>query len=173
MSDAPETVVRNAYLANRDAVVDITIDDGLITAVQPAIADNGETELDAEGDLVSPGLIDAHVHLDMALSATGDRLPRNNEGWAGRIDAIEKTATYFAEIEADAIVANVYEVAEWAIGNGVLHLRTHAYVDNTVGPDVVEAVATARDALDDRLDIEIVAFPQQGIRRDEGSEAAL
>ena len=173
MSDAPETVVRNAYLANRDAVVDITIDDGLITAVQPAIADDGETELDAEGDLVSPGLIDAHVHLDMALSATGDRLPRNNEGWAGRIGAIEKTATYFAEIEADAIVANVYEVAEWAIGNGVLHLRTHAYVDNTVGPDVVEAVATARDALDDRLDIEIVAFPQQGIRRDEGSEAAI
>jgi cytosine/adenosine deaminase-related metal-dependent hydrolase len=173
MSDASETVVRNAYRPDRDAVVDIAIDDGVITAVGPAIADDGGTELDAEGNLVSPGLIDAHVHLDMALSATGDRLPRNNEGWAGRIDAIERTATYFAEIEADAIVANVREVAEWAISNGVLHLRTHAYVDSTVGTDVVEAVATARDALDDRLDIEIVAFPQQGIRRDEGSEAVL
>ena len=173
MSDVPETVVRNAYIPNGDAVVDIAIDDGWITAVQPAIADDGETELDADGDLVSPGLTDTHVHLDMALSATGDRLPRNNEEWAGRIDAIEKTADYFAEIEADDIIANVREVAEWAISNGVLHLRTHAYVDSTVGTDVVEAVATARDVLDDRLDIEIVAFSQQGIRRDEGSEAAL
>ena len=80
MSDASETVVRNAYRPDRDAVVDIAIDDGVITAVRPSIADDGETELDAEGNLVSPGLIDAHVHLDMALSATGDRLPRNNEG---------------------------------------------------------------------------------------------
>ena len=139
MSNASETVVRNAYRPDRDAVVDIAIDDGVITAVGPSIADDGGTELDAEGNLVSPELIDAHVHLDMALSATGDRLPRNNEGWAGRIDAIEKTAAYFTEIEADAIVANVREVAEWAISNGVPHLRTHAYVDSTVGTDVVEA----------------------------------
>jgi dihydroorotase-like cyclic amidohydrolase len=75
MSDAPETVVRNAYRPDRDAVVDIAIDDGRIIAVQPAIPNDGETELDAEGNLVSPGLIDARLHLDMALSATGDRLP--------------------------------------------------------------------------------------------------
>ena len=112
MSDTPETVVRNAYRPNRDTVVDIAIDDGRITTVRSAIADDGETELDAEGDLVSPGLIDARVHLDMALSATGDRLPRNNEGGTGRIDAIERTAAYFAEIGADEIVANVREVAE-------------------------------------------------------------
>ena len=78
MNDSPETVVRNAYLPERDAVVDIAVADGRIEAIRPGIATTGETELDAEGALVSPGLIDAHVHLDMALSATGDRLPRNN-----------------------------------------------------------------------------------------------
>jgi cytosine/adenosine deaminase-related metal-dependent hydrolase len=173
MNDSPETVVRNAYLPERDAVVDIAVADGRIEAIRPGIATTGETELDAEGALVSPGLIDAHVHLDMALSATGDRLPRNNEEWTGRIDAIERTAAYFADTEKAEIAANVREVANRAIANGVLHLRAHTYVDSVVGTSVVETVAEVLEAFDDRLDAEIVAFPQRGIRRDEGSADAL
>lgn len=173
MDSTPDRLVRNAYVSDRDEVVDISITDGRITAIDPGIAASGDTELDAEGNLVSPGLVDAHVHLDMALSATGDRLPRNNDGWAGRIDAIRKTADYFAETERSDIAANVREAAERAIANGVCHVRTHAYVDSAVGTEIVETVVAARDALDDRLDIEIVAFPQQGLGRDEGSAEAV
>lgn len=173
MDSTPDLLVRNAYVSDSDTVVDIAVSDGCIGAVRPEITERADTELDAEGNLVSPGLVDAHVHLDMALSATGDRLPRNNEEWAGRIDSIRKTGRYFAETDRRDIAANVREVAERAITNGVCHVRTHAYVDSTVGTDIVETVASARDAFSDYLDIEIVAFPQQGIGRDEGSAEAV
>lgn len=173
MDSTPELVVRNAHPADNDAVVDIAVNDGYITAVRPEITVQGDTELNAEGNLVSPGLVDAHVHLDMAFSAVGDRLPRNNEERADRTDTIERTAEYFAGIDRSDLVANVREAAKQAIANGVLHLRTHAYVDNTVGTDIVEAVSTVQESFNDRLDIEIVAFPQRGILRDEGSVEAV
>lgn len=173
MDSSPTLVVRNALLSGNDAIVDIAVDDGRIAAIRPEIETRGETELDAEGNLVSPGLVDAHVHLDMAFSASGDRRPRYNEGEADRAETIERTATYFAEADHDELVANARRAADQAIANGVLHLRTHAYVDGTVGTDVVEAVATVREAVGDRLDIEIVAFPQYGVRRDDGSAEAV
>jgi cytosine deaminase len=173
MDSSPTLVVRNALLSGNDAAVDIAVDDGRIAAISPEIETRGETELDAEGNLVSPGLVDAHVHLDMAFSASGDRRPRYNEGGANRAETIERTATYFAEADHDELVANARRAADQAIANGVLHLRTHAYVDGTVGTDVVEAVSTVRETVGDRLDIEIVAFPQCGVRRDDGSAEAV
>jgi cytosine/adenosine deaminase-related metal-dependent hydrolase len=173
MDSTFDVLVRNGYVVAQEAVVDIAIDDGRIAAIRPEIAESGDTELDARGDLVSPGLVDAHVHLDMALSATGDRRPRNNERRTDRIDAIERTAAYFAETDGEEIEARVRDVAGRAVTNGVLHLRTHAYVDSEVGTDIVERVAAVREAFDDRLDVEIVAFPQGGIGRDEGSADAL
>jgi cytosine deaminase len=173
MDSPPALVVRNALLSGNDAPVDIAIDDGRIAAIHSEIDAEGETELDAEGNLVSPGLVDAHVHLDMAFSASGDRRPRYNEGGANRAETIERTATYFAEADHDELVANARRAADQAIANGVLHLRTHAYVDGTVGTDVVEAVSTVRETVGDRLDIEIVAFPQCGVRRDDGSAEAV
>ena len=169
MESTPELIIRNAYLSGSDAVVDIAVDDEQIAAIRSEIMPQGDTELDAGGKLVSPGLVDAHVHLDMAFSATDDRLPLNNEKRADRIDTIEHTATYFAETNYSDLVANIREAAERAIANGVLHLRTHAYVDSTVGADIIEAISTVRKSLSDYLDIEIVAFPQCGILRDEGS----
>ena len=173
MDSSPTLVVRNALLSGNDAPVDIAVDDGRITAIRPEIDADGETELDAEGNLVSPGLVDAHVHLDMAFSASGDRRPRYNEGEADRAETIERTATYFAEADHDELVANARRAADQAIANGILHLRTHAYVDGTVGTDVVEAISAVRETIGDRLDIEIVAFPQYGVRRDEGSVEAV
>ncbi|EMA51586.1 amidohydrolase family protein [Halococcus thailandensis] len=173
MDSSPTLVVRNALLSGNDTTVDIAVDDGRIAAIRPAIETGGETELDAEGNLVSPGLVDAHVHLDMAFSASGDRRPRYNEGGADREETIERTATYFVEADHDELVANARRAADQAIANGVLHLRTHAYVDGTVGTDAVEAITTVREAVGDRLDIEIVAFPQYGIRRDDGSAEAV
>jgi cytosine deaminase len=173
MNAGPELVVRDGYLADRDAVMDVAVADGRITAIEERIDERAPTELDAGGDLVSPGLVDAHVHLDMSLSSTGDRLPRNNDGRSGMDDVLEKTADYFAGTDSEHLESNVRTVGRRAVANGVLHLRTHGYVDAAVGSGVVEAVLAAREALSDYLDIEVVAFPQQGVRRDEGSAAAV
>ena len=76
-----DLTVRNAYLTSRDAVVDVAVTDGTITAVEPVVGTNtdvdadGRRELDAAGNLVFPRFVDAHVHFDQALSATGERVP--------------------------------------------------------------------------------------------------
>ncbi|WP_435079621.1 amidohydrolase family protein [Halococcus sp. AFM35] len=173
MDSSLELLVRNAYVSDRDAVVDIGVNDGNIVAIHPEITESGATELDAEGNLVSPGLVDGHVHFDMARSATGDRRPRNNDDRSERTDTIERTAAYFATTDRETIAANARRAAEQAIANGVLHIRSHGYVDSVVGTDVVETLASVREAFADRLDVEIVAFPQRGICRDAGSADAV
>jgi cytosine/adenosine deaminase-related metal-dependent hydrolase len=173
MDTAADLVVRNAYVTDRDAVVDIAVGGGRILDVAPGLGTEAPTELDADGDLVSPGLVDAHVHLDMALSAYGERRPRNNDGSSDMDDVLRKTAAYFADASPGRIASNVRTVGNRAVANGVLHLRTHAYVDGAVGTDVVDAVRRGTVAIDDRLDTEVVAFPQQGIGRDAGSAAAV
>ncbi|WP_121820088.1 amidohydrolase family protein [Halostella salina] len=169
----PDLIVRDAYLADRDAVVDIAVESGRIAAIAPAVDATAPTEVDADGGLVSPGLVDSHVHLDMAESASDGRRPRNNDGGFDRDDVIRKTASYFEATDPATIRSTVRSVGAEAVANGVLHVRTHAYVDGTVGSDVVRAVLDAREELADLLDIEVVAFPQRGIGRDAGSEAAV
>jgi cytosine/adenosine deaminase-related metal-dependent hydrolase len=168
-----DLIVRDGYLETRDVVVDIAVDDGAIREIAPDIDRDAETELSARGNLVSPGLVDAHVHLDMALSACGGRRPRDNDAAFDMDRALERTAAYFADSSPTAIRSNVQNAVETAVANGVVHVRTHAYVDGHVGADVVECLVDARERVDHLLDLQVVAFPQQGIRRDEGSEAAM
>jgi len=168
-----DIVIRNGYIDKQDAVVDIAIDDGKIQNIAPKIDRNGSIELMAHENLISPGLVDAHVHLDMSRSAYSGRHPRNNDAPLDMDVALEKSASYFANSSFEDIQSNIQTVGKEAIANGVLHIRTHAYVDSQVEEDIVKWVLDARNQLRHLLDVEVVAFPQQGILRDEGSETAM
>lgn len=160
-------VVRNAYLASRDAVLDVAVTDGTITAVGPGVEPetdgSGVRELDAGGNLVFPGFVDAHVHFDQALSAAGERVPRHNEEPFDKERNIARTVEYFEETAAETLTDNAVECARMAVANGVLHARAHTYVDRTVGTKVVEALLEARERVSDVFDMELVAFPQRGL----------
>ena len=173
MDTTPDIVIRNGYLHDRDEVVDIAVASGRIHAIDGELGAEAAIELDASGNLVSPGLVDAHVHLDMSRSAYGGRRPRNNDEPTDVHGMLRKTADYFADTSMEVIESNARQTAMQAVKNGVLHLRTHAYVDGAVGADVVDAVSSAVTPLEDCLDVEIVAFPQQGILRDDGSIPAV
>jgi len=109
----------------------------------------------------------------MARSAYEGRRPRNNDAPLDMEQALEEPASYFANSALQDVQSHIRTASERAVANGVLHVRTHAYVDSYVGSAVVEWVLDARERLDDGLDIEVVAFPQQGVVRDAGSEAAV
>jgi cytosine/adenosine deaminase-related metal-dependent hydrolase len=162
-----DMVVRNAYLASRDDVLDIAVSDGTITAVGPGVEPEtdggGIRELDAAGNLVFPGFVDAHVHFDQALSAMGERVPRHNEEPFDKDRNIARTVEYFEETAAETLTDNAVECARMAVANGVLHARVHTYVDRTVGTKVVEALLEARERVSDVFDMEVVAFPQRGL----------
>jgi cytosine/adenosine deaminase-related metal-dependent hydrolase len=155
--------IEDAYLADRDAVRDIGVRDGRIAVIAPTIDGTGAREFDADGSLVFPGFVDAHVHLDQALSAMGDRAPRYNDEPFDKGRNIARTVEYFERTDRETIAAEAIEAGRMAAANGVVALRAHTYVDESIGTKAVEAVTEARAALADLVDVEIVVFPQRGI----------
>ena len=172
MAATIDLIVRNGYLTREDAIVDVAIDNGQIETVTPDLTADAARELDADGGVLSPGLVDAHFHTDMALAAAGDRFPNYNEGTLGKEELVGKSREFFSNESVGDLKSRIRRAAERAVRNGVLHMRNHVYVDSIVGTKVVEATLEVRDELRDVIDMQIVAFPQQGFLRDPGSQDA-
>jgi cytosine deaminase len=145
--------------------VDVVVRDGTVDRV----ADAGEVSpgpfpadrrYDADGRLVTPSLTEPHLHLDAALTA-GD--PRWNES-----GTLAEGIRIWADYKADLTVEDVYERARrcctWLAAHGVTRVRTHA---DTTEPALagVEALCALRDDVD-WIDIQVVAFPQDGLFTD-------
>ncbi|MFB6310818.1 MAG: amidohydrolase family protein [Salinirussus sp.] len=160
-----DILIEDAYLPDHGGIRDIGIKNGEITALDAAIDGAGEREFEADGSLVFPGFVDAHIHLDQALTAVGERTPKFNDEPFDKQRNIERTVEYFQQVDQETITAEAIEAGRMAAANGTVHLRAHTYIDDTVGTKAVEAVAAAREALADVIDVEIVVFPQRGFLR--------
>ena len=161
-----DLIVRNARLRGRDDLADIGIEGERIAAIEPRISATAPVEVDAEGNLAAPTFIDPHVHLDKALISEAVR--DNVSGTlAEAIEIIwEKKHTY----TTDEIVERAGRVIEWAVRNGTTVLRSHVDVDTIGGLKPLEGVLAVRERWADLVDIQIVAFPQEGILKDPGTE---
>lgn len=167
MAGAFDVVVRDAYLQDRDEVLDVGVADGRIARLAATIDAASDSEVDAGGNLVSPGFVDAHVHLDQALSVAGERRPKHNDEPFRRDRSLALSREHFASASRESIEDAVVEAVRMAVSHGVLHARTHTYVDETVGTKSVKAVESARERVADLVDLQSVAFPQQGVLRGE------
>jgi len=167
-----DLVVRNAYLQSGDEVRDIGIGGGRIERIASEIEGTAREAVDADGNLVSPGFVDAHVHFDQALSRSGERKPTDNESAFDKERSLTLAREHFGSTSRETIEETALEVGRKAVTNGVLHARTHAYADPDVGTKAVDATLAAREQLADLLDLQVVAFPQQGILED-GTERVL
>jgi cytosine deaminase len=155
------------------AANDIVVTDGRIERIVPA----GEADpavvpadrrYDAGGRLVTPPLIEPHLHLD-ATGTAGD--PRWNE--SGTLaEGIDIWAAYKQDITVDDIIERATRTVEWYAAHGVTRVRTHA---DATDPSLatVEALLELRSAVDDIVDLQVVAFPQDGILTDETHEDLL
>ncbi|MEY7850070.1 amidohydrolase family protein [Natrarchaeobius sp. A-rgal3] len=173
-----DLVVRNAAVAGRDDPVTITVADDRIVSIivdDPAedewtTSDDGDpTMIDADGGLVAGGFVDPHVHLDKAYVAPD--LPPNESGTlAEAIASIhERKADYTLEDVRDRAIRAIEAHAR----NGCTRIRTHVDVDTIGGLTPLEGVVAAREACGELADVEIVAFPQEGIGQDEGTADLL
>lgn len=171
MVDTYDLIVRNAYEYSREDVVDVAIADGKIDRISKTVPETGEQEINADGNLVSPSLIDCHVHLDQALTAEGDRYPRHNDEPFNKDRCIGLSADYFADASKEEITQTALTVAGMFAAKGTLSLRTHAYVDSEVGTKVVEGILEAKNRLEGIVDLQVVVFPQRGYVNDSGTEA--
>lgn len=137
--------------------------------MSPAAGHKGRDDLDAAGGLVTPSLVDAHVHPDKALT-----FPR-----VGPLPttSLQQSLLTGASIKAGFTREDVRERAsraiEVAVTNGVGAMRAQVDVDTAIGLTAFEALLEVKEAYADILDMQLVAFPQEGIVRDPGVLALL
>ncbi|MFL6674860.1 MAG: amidohydrolase family protein [Massilia sp.] len=155
-----DLVIRNAALPDGRRGVDIAIADGRIAAVDPALALSGAREIDAGGDLVAPPFVDAHFHMDSTLSYGQPRV--NLSGTL--LEGIALWGELKPQLVQDALVERAMQYCDWAVARGLLAIRTHVDVcdDRLLA---VEALLEVRRRVAPYLDLQLVAFPQDGLLR--------
>ncbi len=157
-------LIKNAKLRNTRGLRQILINGGRFEKIAEKIESPGAEVIDAAGNLVTPPLVDPHVHLDAVLSA--GKLARGNESGT-LIEAINIWSEWKAGLTEEIIMENAREVIRWYVANGVLRVRTHAdCTDPTLR--TVKCLLELRDEVKDYVDIQVVAFPQNGIYTDPG-----
>ncbi|WP_458094337.1 amidohydrolase [Roseomonas sp. WA12] len=117
--------------------------------------------LDLQGDLLLPGLVDGHMHLDKTLSG----LPWvPHQAGPSRISRIETDQRLLPSLPLDT-EARAGHLLRRCVANGTAHIRTHADVTPAFGLTALEGVLRARDAHADAVTVQVVAFPQAGVMR--------
>lgn len=161
-------VVRNARFPDSDGVTDVAASDGRIVE-QAADLGPAETELDAAGGLVAGGFVDPHVHLDKALVA--DQVPTNESRTLG--EAIENDRERKRVESASNVRHRAERAIEMHVRHGCTRLRTHVDIDPIGGLTALDGVLAAREACSEIADVQIIAFPQEGIECAPGTEELL
>ncbi len=170
-----ELIIRNARTRRSGSeTVDIGIKDGIISAISAELRGEAVEELDAGGKLVTESFINGHLHLCKVytLERIGEEALSNyNSGSMGSaMTAIELAAQVKKEYDQRWIIENVRRAADLALHFGNTHIRAFADTDTTAGTEGVKALLQAREEYKGRLDVQVVAFPQDGIVRDPGAE---
>lgn len=160
-----DLIIRNANLPNGRVGVDIAVLDGRIIAVEPAIQTLAHTEIDAAGNLVTPPFVDAHFHMDATLSYG---LPRMNQSGT-LLEGIALWGELKPQLTQDALIERALHYCDWAVARGLLAIRSHVDIcdDRLLA---VEALLHVKKQVAPYIDLQLVAFPQDGILR---SKSAL
>jgi cytosine deaminase len=167
---ALDLIVRNARIAGSDPagpLVDIGVKGGVIAAIAPGLAADGEA-VDAAGKLVSPGLIETHIHLDK--SRILDRCtPAPNRG----TDHMKRVAAVKPSFTVEDVYTRAQATIEQALVNGTMHMRTHVELDPNVGLRGFEALRRLAKDYAWGLDLELCVFAQEGLTNAPETDANL
>lgn len=159
-------VLRDCRVDGSPGLVDIAVTAGRIEAIGPGLA--GTRTLDCGGVAVIPGLVEPHLHLDKALL---DAERPNEAGTLG--GAIAVTGELKRAFTAGGVRQRAARVLDWAVANGTTLVRAHPDVDPIVGLLSVDVLLGLREDYADVLDLQIVAFPQEGILSAPGTRELL
>ena len=155
-----DLLIRNANLPDGRRGHDIAISDGRIQAVQPQLEGDAGRVIDAAGQLVSPPFIDIHFHMDATLSLG---LPRLNISGT-LLEGIALWGELKPLLTYEALVERALRYCDLAVAQGVLAVRSHVDIcdDRLLA---VDALLDVKKQVAPYLDLELVAFPQDGYLR--------
>jgi cytosine deaminase len=160
-------VLRNARLLD-GRVVDLLAERSRWERIGEGVEADGVEELDCDGRLVTPPLVDCHLHLDASLTAGR---PRWNESGT-LLEGIQVWGELKPSLTEDDVVARAREIVRWSVAQGTLFIRAHADVsgDNDA---MVRGLLRLRDEVAELCTIQVTAFPQDGLYSREGDEERL
>ncbi|ARW20502.1 Cytosine deaminase [Pediococcus pentosaceus] len=151
-------LIKNVHIENDPEVKDVRIENGIFKAIGKNLEASDDVVIDANGKLLLPPFIDSHVHLDATLTA-GD--PEWNETgtlfdgiriWSERKQTLTKKETKERAIQTLKKQAS----------HGIQFVRSHV---DTTDPSftALEALLEVKDEVKDFMELQLVAFPQEGI----------
>jgi cytosine deaminase len=155
-----DLLIRNATLPDGRTGQDIAIESGRIVAVRPNLAGEAGRVIDAAGHLVSPPFVDIHFHMDATLSLG---LPRLNVSGT-LLEGIALWGELKPLLTYEALVERALRYCDLAVAQGLLAVRTHVDIcdDRLLA---VDALLDVKKQVAPYLDLELVAFPQDGYFR--------
>ena len=139
--------------------VSIAVQGDTIVEMAPRINTPARTEIDAEGALITPPFVDSHFHLDATLSYG---IPRVNRSGT-LLEGIRLWGELKQQLNPQEVYDRAYQLCCWAIARGNLAIRSHVDVSDTLV--AVEPLLQLRRDLAPFIDIQLVAFPQDGFLR--------
>ena len=154
-----DLLVKGGILPDGSAA-DIGIDDETIAAIEPSISADAGRTVDASGCLVSPPFIDPHFHMDATLSYG---IPRINASGT-LLEGISLWGELKPLLTHEAVKERALAYCDWAVSMGLLAIRTHVDVcdDRLLA---VEALLDVKKEVAPYIDLQLVAFPQDGLYR--------
>ena len=155
-----DLIVRRARL-DSGAILDIGITSGRVVASAAALPAEGTAEIDAAERLTLPGFVDPHLHLDKVFSRAELAQPPET-----LTEAIRASRQLKGEWSQDAIEERAARAVTMAIRAGTTAVRTHVDVDPIIGLQGFHALQRIRDRFQGQIQLQIVAFPQEGMDRD-------
>ena len=164
-----DLVIRDACILEGRALrtVDIGIQGAAIAAISPALAADGP-ELKAAGCLVTPGLIETHIHLDKTCILDRCRI---EEGTVA--EAVRETASAKRNFTIEDVYARGKRTLERCIAHGTMRMRTHVELDPGIGMTGFEEIEQLARDYAWAMDVELCVFPQEGLTNNPGTEELL
>lgn len=169
----PDLIIRCFSNPHFGTLMDVGIRDGKIIYLQEHLPGNPNALsagqlIDANGRVLLPGLIEPHIHLDKAFLLNLMTKDANSIQQAIASTLELKHAFTSTDIEARSI-----QVIQQAIANGVTHMRCHVEIDPIVGLIGFEVMLALKERYANQITLQIVAFPQEGIAKQPGTEELL
>jgi cytosine deaminase len=159
-----DLIIRKANLPDGRTDIDIGIKDGKILVLESSLSAKATEEIDALGKLVSPPFVDVHFHMDATLSLG---LPRLNQSGT-LLEGIALWGELKPHLTIEAIKERALRYCDLAVARGLLAIRSHVDICD---PRLlaVDALLEVRKEVAPYLDLQLVAFPQDGYLRDTGA----
>jgi len=158
-----DLIFKNVRCADDASLTDVLIKDGKIMQIEPNSNAAAMRIIDAKGKVLLPGFIESHLHLEKALA---DKAP-NLSGTLQ--EAIAVTAKLKPTFTLEDILERARRALRMLVKNGTTWVRAHAEFDPAQGFVGLDAVLRLKDEFKDVIDIQVVAFPQEGIFKAKGT----